>query len=334
MSMPDKVRGGSAHSVSPWALADPLFVLGAPHSFTSVVSTMLGQHPQMYGLPELHLFQSETMADWWQITAEAPFPMKHGLFRVVAELYFAGQSEARVQLARAWLRRRRHLTTGAVMEALAERAHPRILVEKSPSIVRTVESMRRAYALFPQARFVHLVRHPRGHGESAMKVLANAREHGSLPASHWVFFGSSPAPGQGTVPVPPRGSLDPQWAWYGLNRNVVEFLADIPAAQVFRVRGEEVLADPDATLRPLLAWFGLRDDPEAIEEMKHPERSPFACFGPPGARWGNNPGFIQSPALRPGRAVPASLDGPLEWRPDGGGFAPAVHQLAQEFGYT
>jgi hypothetical protein len=37
----------------------PLVILAPGRSYTSVVCTMLGQHPQMYNLPELHLFACE-----------------------------------------------------------------------------------------------------------------------------------------------------------------------------------------------------------------------------------------------------------------------------------
>ena len=77
----------------------------------------------------------------------------------------------------------------------------------------------------------------------------------------------------------------------------------------------------------------MRADAEAIDEMKHPERSPYACFGPPGARYGNDTFFLESPALRPARAKPQSLDGPLSWRDDGREFSAEVRELAQRFGY-
>ena len=70
-----------------------LIVLGPPRSFTTVVSAMLGQHPQMYGLPEVHLFAAETMAEWWRQCAEATFNMDHGLMRVAAQLFFGDQTE-------------------------------------------------------------------------------------------------------------------------------------------------------------------------------------------------------------------------------------------------
>jgi hypothetical protein len=321
------------------APAGPLVVLGAPRSFTSVIGAMLGRHPQLYGLPETHLFCCETLAEWWQRAAEATHSMTHGLLRTVAELYFGGQTEATVRRASGWLRRRLHLGTGALLDVLAERVSPLILMEKSPSMVYQVEYMRRAQALFPQARFIHLVRHPRAHGESVLKYVEwearawTANRGGPLPPHHWVLHLCSfpPPPDAGEAG---EGTPDPQWGWYALNRNIADFLEGVPAAQVYRVRGEHLLTEPDTALPALASWLGLRDDPEAVEEMKHPERSPFACYGPRGARYGNDQIFLQDPVLRPTRAKPLSLEGALPWRADGGGFAPEVRRLAQEFGYT
>jgi|ERR1043165_3828945 hypothetical protein len=83
----------------------PLFILGVPRSFTSVVCAMLGQHPQMYGLPELHLFTSQTLEERKNVWAQSTFNINHGLLRVIAELYFGKQTEETVIFARAWLRR-------------------------------------------------------------------------------------------------------------------------------------------------------------------------------------------------------------------------------------
>src|SRR5436190_23118240 len=69
-------------------VSDPLFVLAPPRSFTSVVGTMLGQHPELYGLPETHLFGCKTMAEWWGVCEEQTFPRADGLVRAVAEVFF------------------------------------------------------------------------------------------------------------------------------------------------------------------------------------------------------------------------------------------------------
>ena len=39
----------------------PLFILCPGRSFSSVVASMIGQHPDAYGLPELNLFLGPTL---------------------------------------------------------------------------------------------------------------------------------------------------------------------------------------------------------------------------------------------------------------------------------
>jgi Sulfotransferase family len=321
---------GAAERVS-----DPVFLLAPPRSFTSVVGTMLGQHPQMYGLPETHLFGCATMAEWWGACEEQTFPRAHGLLRTVAELFFGGQTETTISQATGWLRRRSHFTTGMLMETLAARIHPRIVVDKSPSVVYSVKFLRRIHELFPRARYIHLLRHPRAHGESVMKFIEERKRRGPIPDSHWLLHlctypDLSPAAND---VIERSRELDPQKGWYVLNHNIDEFFKSLPEEQKLRVRGEDLLQSPDELLRQIAEWMGLRTDDEAIDEMKHPERSLYACFGPPGARYGNDTFFLENPALRPARAKPQSLEGPLSWRDDCSEFLPEVKQLARELGY-
>jgi len=100
-----------------------------------------------------------------------------------------------------------------------------------------------------------------------------------------------------------------------------------------RVRGEDIVGGLKQGLREVLAWLGLRTDDEAIDEMKHPERSPYACYGPASARFGNDRAFLQDPVLRPARAEKHSLEGPLSWCDDGREFSAEVRELAQKFGF-
>jgi hypothetical protein len=319
--------------VTPNRLADPLFILAPPRSLVAVVGAMLGQHPQLYGLPETHLLGCETLAEWWERSSQGTFNMSHGLLRAVAQLYFGEQTETSIRLASGWLRRRLDFTTGFLLEQLAERVHPQILVYKSPSIVYRLESLQRAHILFPQARFIHLLQHPRGHGEAVMEAIREAAAHGPVP--QWMLhLASYPERSASASELPERSQdLDPQRGWYALNRNICEFLEAIPVDQQRRIRGEELLNNPNQGLQSLAEWLGIRTDAEAIEEMQHPERSPYACFGPPGARYGNDHFFLRSPALPSGQTAPYSLDGPLGWREDGQGFLPKVKELARQFGY-
>ena len=312
-----------------------LFILGPPRSFTTVVSAMLGQHPQMYGLPELHLFGAETIAEWWQQTESASFYMAHGLLRTVAQLYFGAQTAKTISRASGWLRRRSHYTTGLLYEELAERVTPRLPIEKSPSTVYHLERLQRAYTGFPHARFLHLVRHPRGHCHSVFKAIQEQLKFGPITAEHWLqVLAAFPALSvDAAVDKPASSDVDPQRSWFALHDSIVAFLKSVPDHQKLRMRGEDFLTRQEAALTAVTAWLGLPSDKIAIEEMRHPERSPYACIGPPGARFGNDHFFLRDPRLRPRRAEQHSLEGSLEWCSDGRGFLSQVKQLAREFGY-
>ena len=95
----------------------------------------------------------------------------------------------------------------------------------------------------------------------------------------------------------------------------------------------DLLAEPQNALKRVAEWLGLRTDATAVEQMMHPERSPFARFGPPGARLGNDIHFLERPALQSGQARPHSLEGPLGWRSDRAGFLPEVVELSRYLGY-
>jgi Sulfotransferase family len=314
---------------------NPIFVLAPPRSFTSIVCAMLGQHPDLYSFPETQLFTTETVADKLAVGPQTPHRIRHGLLRVVAQLYFGEQSDSTIALAGAWLRRRAHFSTGYVFELLAEKVSPLTPVEKSPDVVYDMASLRRALGFFPNARFIHLVRHPWGYCESNLlyyrRRLARGRQ---LPP--WMFCSAAVAGGSGPADGRNTGGrvLDPQRGWYLHNSRIRRFCDAIPEAQSMWIRGEDVIGQPDQGLRRIADWLGLRSDAGTIDRMKHPERSSYASIGPSTAPYGNSRSFLENPTLRSDVVGPCTLDEPLPWRSDNCGFLPRVKQLAAEFGYS
>lgn len=301
-------------------MADPVFVLAPPRSFTSVVCAMLGQHPSLVGLPEVNLHVTARMDSWWRLCFQTGSFLSHGLLRAVAELVFGSQDEDAVARARWWVEFRRSATTADVYRELADAARPRALVDKSPATVLHPAFLRRAQSAFPHARFLHLVRHPRS-------TCASIHAAPEILAAVGVFSKA--------VDLGACASLaDPEPLWLATHRNILSFLEEVPAARWRRVRGEDVLMDTDRHLRELAAWLDVDAGEESLDAMRHPERSPFARFGPPGARFGNDPKFLENPGLRPARARPQSLDGPVAWRTDGTGLSGEVRQMAVSFGYA
>jgi hypothetical protein len=318
----------------PWLpLPDPVFILSPPLSFSAHFAAMLGQHPQMYSLPETHLFLADTLYDWWDTCAKTSFHMSHGLVRAVAQLVYDEQNETTVQLARAWMRRRLPFTTGYVLELLAERVHPRALVEKSPSMIFHLESMRRVARMFPLARFIHVVEHPRRHCEAVVAAVKNAVAHHPNRMPQWLRQLACFPAANADETSQEHVELDPQQAWLALNKNITDFLEAVPEAQKLRVRTEDILRDPDAVLASITEWLAIRSDAEAIDAMKHPERSPYARFGPEGARYGDDAAFLRSPSLPAAPAVPDDLNAPFSWRDDGEGFSSESKALARQLGY-
>ena len=303
-------------------MAAPLFLLAPPRSYTSLVNAMLGMHPQAYGLPELCLFNVDTLIELWQgsnseVSENGPL-VRHGLLRAVAEIYSGEQRSTTINMAMAWASVRESWDTGRVFQEIVDKLHPLVVVEKSPSYTMSVKRMRAIYRTFPQARFVHLVRHPVAQCKSLMAINDGAF---CLKVEAFELTDN-------------YAMIEPQIAWHDININILDFLDEVPPEQQIRLRGEDVMADPQRYLGEIARWAGWRHDVEAVEAMMHPERSPFACFGPINALFGNDPNFLSGPTFRPHTPKVPPLSKAVPWRSDGRGLYPEVVSLAQQFGYV
>lgn len=302
-------------------MAAPLFMLAPPRSYTSLFNAMIGQHPQAYGLPELNLFNVTHLKNLWHRVSDdigGDTNRRHGLLRTVAEVYGGEQTASTVVMATHWAAARQELESSEVYRELVDKLDPLIIVEKSPAYTIAMDRLRRMLDAFPNARFLHLVRHPIPQCESVLKL-----NNGVFA----VFVNSFDLDGDEAV-------LDPQIAWHDLNINILNMLALVPAEQQMRIRGEDCMAEPEEHLRMICQWLDIRDDDEAIAAMMKPEKSAFACFGPINAMFGNDPNFMRGPAFRPHKPRVPPLSAPLSWRQDGKGLRPEVVALAQEFGYV
>ena len=298
----------------------PLFLLAPPRSYTSVINAMIGQHPQTFGLPELNLFNVTKIKDLWRRVSNevgGDSNRRHGLLRAVAEIYAGEQTPATITMAQHWAAAREDQATGEVFHELAAQIDPLIPVEKSPAYTISMQRLTRIYETFPDARFIHLVRHPIPQGRSVM----------NLNDGIFAYFVNS------FEFEDNRAIVDPQIAWHDININILNFLEMVPKDQKIRIRGEEFMKYPQKHLKGICHWLGIRDDDDAIEAMMHPEQSPFACFGPINALFGNDPNFLRSPAFRQHTPKIPPMDEILPWRDDGKGLRMEVIDLAQEFGY-
>lgn len=302
-------------------MAAPLFLLAPPRSYTSLICAMLGQHPQAFGLPELCLFNGATLKDLWIRVGDELGDVaraRQGLLRAVAEIYAGEQTKASIRMAEHWCAAREETRTVDVYRELIAKIHPLIAVEKSPAYTIDIKRLFAISEAFPSARYLHLLRHPIGQCKSVMQMNEGA----------FALFVNS------IDFLEDRAIIEPQFAWHDLNANILDFLDTIPDDRQMRVRGEDIMSDPPSYLRHICSWLGIADDDAAMEAMMHPEDSPFACFGPVSALFGNDPNFLRGPRFRPHQVKIPRLDEQVPWRDDGKGLFTEVIQLARELGYS
>lgn len=292
----------------------PLFVVAPARSNTSVVTTMIGLHPELCGFPELALFRRETVAGmltdppgWGGIPTERRLA---GLLRALAQHHRGEQTAATIAEARRWLERRRAWRVEDVYDYLLGLVAPAVGVEKSPDNSARSDYFLQLQAAYPRARFLHLTRHPVATVNSMWNVYHD-KGFWKIPLEllHSFCLG----------------------AWYYHHKRLYDFGRSLPPERFMRIRAEDVLRDPARSLARITTWLGVDSGPEAIDAMLHPERSPYARPGPPGAAGGNDVKFLKDPVLRaPEEATGVEL--PREWTVDPW-FHMEVLRLASLLGY-
>ena len=292
----------------------PVFVLAPARSLSSVVTAMIGQHPQLYSFPELSLFRADVVEDLLiDPTGWLGSPSRNrvgGLLRALAQEHEGTQDEASIERALEWLTDRKDWSVAGVLDHLLAAVAPLTTVEKSPESSSRDSFLARMDAAYPRARYVHLVRHP----------VATVRSmHESWATRGWWR-------------VEPSAFHQFCWSlWYFQHKRITEFGKALPPDRFVRFRGEDIVNSPDATLPALCRWLGVEASDRVIDEMKSPERSPYAALGPANARGGGDLSFLHRPALR-SIELPARLSPPDEWMLDPWSVL-MVLRLATELGY-
>lgn len=288
----------------------PLIILTCMRSYSSLVSNMLGQHRGLYALPEINPFV-ETRIRRFEDRASLIRPRTlDGLLRAVAEIEFGGQTEETIRQAQAWMQARRHWELARTLRFLSRCCAPRRMIDKSPSTVLSDEALERAVKAFPDAHFLHLYRHPVATTRSIAKITK---------------FGA-------TARARPQGK-DPETSWYLSNRRIMMAATRIKPGHFMSVRGEDVLRAPETYLPQICDWLGLETAAEDVRNMMHPERSPFACMGPPSAPFGHDPNFLRNPAYAKRDIPERPLSDPLDWDSPERRLQPETLAISYQLGY-
>jgi hypothetical protein len=163
-------EGGVSMKPAEWThKVDPVFLVGCGRSGTTWLQSMLACHPEIYTGPEPHFFSAFS-------TSEPIYQIPFHNHRVGLAEYWSPEDYYGWMKAGYW----------SLLSALPEpTATPQYFLDKTPGQCEHAEFILR---IFPQARFLHLIRDGRAVAASLLRASRNAN-HGMTAgqaASHWV----------------------------------------------------------------------------------------------------------------------------------------------------
>ncbi|MCS6917794.1 MAG: sulfotransferase [Chitinophagales bacterium] len=233
-----------------------VFVVGNSRSGTTMMGRILNNHPRVHTFPELHFFeQLWSSADRnWQLTPEEAADLAALLLNISREGYFARRHVADfLDEARSLLQREvsGHMVASDVFAAVVryevQRNGKEMGCDQTPQNVFYIKEI---LELFPEARFVNLVRDPRD------VLLSQKRKWRRR------FLGGSHATWYETIR-----------AWVNYHPYTISRLwvaavragTSVQHPHVLTVRFEHLLADPDSVIAEVCRHVGITFFPELKE---------------------------------------------------------------------
>jgi hypothetical protein len=135
----------------------------------------------------------------------------------------------------------RDVSVPDVYALIQREAAPRILVDKTPGYALDIETLRDAEAIFDRPRYIHLTRHPAAVVESVVHNRFNR------------LVGDDGDPYAFAEQV-----------WQTAARNLAAFGAEV-GDRCHRLRFEDLVAAPEATLTATCDFLGIRFEPAMLQ---------------------------------------------------------------------
>jgi hypothetical protein len=304
-------RACTAASASP--SHQPIFILAPARSYSTVTLALLAGHPDIYGFPEMMLFEAGTVGDLLDRTAASKrWAMVKdirlsGILRAVSDMLEGSQDNPSIDRAKEWLVARSSWSPPQLMDYLLSHVYPMIGLEKCPDTSLSDDALDACLRYYPQSRYIHLTRHP----ATTMRSMIHYWSALTEDAESLVTTAAS--------------------VWYASHLRIVRRLSQLPPERWMKIRAEDIVGDPVTWLPGVLDWLGLPYDNQVIYQMTQTQSWRFANTGQSGRLFGGDTKFMRSPVLRP---VPSPADAVFD--PSWGLLDEMISRmssLARELGY-
>ncbi len=271
---------------------EPIFIIGAPRSGTSILFRSLSMHADLWHLPReshsvfegpfhpRHGFASNRIVGG-QVSSAAMKSVHAGFERGVLNLGVLDVDHKKWLTDRSLVERVRNRLAMKFFASQSRRKLPESfrLLEKTPKNSLRVSALR---AMFPDARFVFLQRDSAQNIDSllagwrAVDNFGPVKRHRFCSAGYEIAEQLKLSDYDGTKW---KFALIPDWQalvgkscadvaaaqYFVCNRVATEDLSEIDADRVFRLNFAEFVAEPVAFVKQILGWAGLGPGKAAID---------------------------------------------------------------------
>jgi acyl transferase domain-containing protein/pimeloyl-ACP methyl ester carboxylesterase/acyl carrier protein len=201
-----------------------IFVLSSPRSGSTLLRVMLAGHPGLFSPPELHLLSFASMGQRQEELKGSH--LEEGLQRAFMDAQGVEAAPAKHLIDDLCAK---NASIDDVYALLQKQIGNRILVDKSPTYGLDSRILKRAEALFDHPRYIYLIRHPAAVIESSVRMRMQ-RLAGK------------------TGQDPHRAA---EQLWESINRNILNFSKSVDTDRFFRIRYEDLVAQPELQMRAL-----------------------------------------------------------------------------------
>ncbi|RZM76717.1 hypothetical protein C3B51_17470, partial [Pseudoalteromonas rubra] len=219
-----------------------VFILAPPRSGTTLLRVMLSGHAMLFSPPELELLWFETLGQRAEYFTGRQSFWREGTLEALKNLKQIDGFNAEQLLTQY---EQDDISISAFYRNLIDLSDGRILVDKTPTYAYRLSSLEMAEKIFPNAHYIHLVRHPAGMINSFEKasldqiLYLNKHDYSSAKLAELV--------------------------WSESQKNINQFLANVPSQRQLQVHFEDLVSESDSVMRTICEFLEIEFAAEVLD---------------------------------------------------------------------
>ncbi len=221
-----------------------IFILSSPRSGSTLLQNILCRNNEVKGSEELHLLAYDTYKRREKSLADEK--LKHLLdgTGIVRSEITGMRADIAKQVDKMYTKDNRPTTT--FYQEINKYMGSKVLIDKTPSYGYSLEVLRRMNQLFPQAKFIHLRRDPRG----CIKSMLDASLQRIIPFAQGLGI---------------EESKIPEILWQMCETNIKTFKNETTHRQWLNLTYEDLLNDTEEELEKISKFIGKTVSLEEVE---------------------------------------------------------------------